>query len=141
MISKTRGTGRVKSVPAALALAAFVSMSVTAGASAAIAYGLNQEKITWIQAGYWIMGMLYGAAVIGGKCAFRWVKTNRFLISAMSGLLYWGLLLCLTALFFGGDYGPVWETAAIIGAGSGTAALICMPNSKKHRIKKGRAYR
>lgn len=141
MVSKGRTTGRAKSVPAALALAAFVSMFITATASAAIAYGLNREKITWVQAGYWIMGMLYGAALIGGKCAFRSVKSNRFLISAMSGLLYWGLLLCLTALFFGGDYGPIWETAAIIGAGSGTAALILVPNSKKPRIKKGRAYR
>lgn len=141
MVSKRSGMGRAKSVPGGLALAAFVSMSITVLFSAVIAYFLNQEKITWLQAGYWIMGMLYAASFLGGKCAFLSIKSNRLLVSAMSGILYWGLLLCMTALFFGGDFSAIWETAAIIGAGSGTAALISMPYRKNTGKKAGRVYR
>lgn len=135
MATTIKPTGKTNSIPGGLAIAASVSMVITFALSAAIAFFLNTEKITWMQAGYWIMGMLFLASYIGGKCAFASIKRQRLAISIMSGILYWGLLLCVTALFFGGDFGSVLETAGIIGAGSGVAALISIPKRKRYRGK------
>jgi len=59
------------------------------------------------------------------------VKRQKVAICMMSGVLYWGLLLCLSALFFGGDFSAIWETAGMIAAGSGSAALLSAPRKKK----------
>lgn len=140
MATTLKHTGKANSIPAGLAIAVSVSMMITFLLSATIAMLLNTEKITWIQAGYWIMGMLFSASFIGGKCAVASIKRQRLMISIMSGILYWGLLLCVTALFFGGKFGAVWETAGLIGAGSGTAVLISGTSRKKNRKKSGRVY-
>ena len=130
-------SGKAMSVPGGLALAAAVSGAVTAVVTGAIAYFLNAEKITWIQAGYWIMGMLFGASFLGAKSAYGAVRRQRLVMSLLSGLVYWGLLLSITALFFGGDYEAVGETAGIILAGTGCAAVLTRKKTnhfrKKHR--------
>ena len=135
MKNKRKANGRAASVPAGMAIAAAASMILTVVLSVLIAYFLNQGKISWEQAGYWIMAMLFISAFVGGKLAYSAVKRQRLFISFMSGIIYWGLLLCITALFWGGNYGPVWETAGIIGAGCLTSALlkgIC-PKKKNKR--------
>ena len=134
-------TGKACSIPGGLAASGAVSMAITIGASVLIANFLNREKITWEQAGYWIMGMLLIASFAGAKSAIFAMKRQRLLLSCMSGVLYWGLLLCTTALFFGGDFSAVGETAGIIMAGSGAAALITAPKGKKNRKKVRGGYR
>lgn len=141
MTTRGNGMGRANSIPGGLTIAASVSMVITVTMSAVIAYFLNVEKMTWLQAGYWIMGMLFAASFAGGKCAYASIKRKRIAISMMAAALYWGLLLCITALFFGGEFDAVWETAGIIGAGAGTAALISVPNNRNKRKKTGRGYR
>ena len=141
MVTKHTGSGKAKSIPEGLAIAALSSMLITVISSAAIAYCLSAEKISWIQAGYWIMGMLFIAAFAGGKSAILSIKRKRLAIGVMSAVLYWGLLLCTTALFFGGKFSALWETAAIIGAGSGTSVLISMPYRKNSGRKTGGVYR
>ena len=141
MTSAIKQTGKAYSVAGGLVIAASVSMMITLVLSAAIAHFLNTEKITWQQAGYWIMGMLFSSSFTGGKCAYISIKRQCFVVSMMSGILYWGLLLCISALFFGGNFGAVWETAGIVGAGAATAALLRAPATKKHTMKARRAYR
>ena len=137
MTTSILGSGKTKSVPAGLALAAAVSLCVTAVISAGIAYFIHAETITWSQAGYWILGMLLAASFLGAKSAYAAVRRQRLLVSLLSGLVYWGLLLCVTALFFGGDYEAVGETAGIILAGTGCAALVT-PGKSNHFRKKHR---
>lgn len=141
MNSKMHSTGKTKSIPAGMAISAAVSMTITVVLAAAIAYGLHVQRITWEQAGYWIMGMLFLASFAGGKSGYGAIKGQRCMISLLCGLLYWGLLLCVTALFFGGDYEGVWVTACIILAGSEASALLSIPNSGKRNRKKGRGNR
>ena len=124
MKNKRKANGRAASVPGGMAMAAAASMILTVVLSVLIAYFMNQGKISWEQAGYWIMAMLFISAFVGGKLAYSAVKRQRLFISFMSGIIYWGLLLCITALFWGGNYGPIWETAGIIGAGCLTSALL-----------------
>ena len=128
MKSMMNPTGKAESVPKGMAISVFASMLSTLVMSAVIAVALNNETITWKQAGFWIMGMLFVASFIGGKSACLAIKRQRFVVSVMSGILYWGTLLCITALFFGGKFGAVLETAGVIGAGSCTSALILLPN-------------
>ena len=130
MATTTRFSGKTMSVPGGLAIGAAAGMVTTAAFSGAIAFYLNCEKISWSQAGYWIMGMLFLASFIGAKAAYGAIKRQRLAVSMLSGLLYWGLLLGLTALFFGGDYEAIGVTGALIGAGTGTAALISGQNRR-----------
>lgn len=141
MTSAFKPTGKTRSIAGGLGIAAAVSMTLTILLSAAIAYFLSKERITWQQAGYWIMGMLFVSAWIGGKCAYLSVKRQCFLVSAMAGLLYWGLLLCISALFFGGNFGAVGETAGIVAAGAMSSALLRRPGRKGQNRKIRSAYR
>lgn len=140
MKTMIKHSGKAKSIPAGMAIAVSVSMLVTFGGSAVLAGALHAEKVTWEQAGYWIMGMLFLSAFLGAKCAFAVIKRQRGAVSMMLGVLYWGILLCLTALFFGGRFGAVWETAGVIAAGCGTSALIFRSNNKRIGGKRGNRY-
>jgi len=126
-----KSTGKAKSIPGGLAMSGLISMVITFVLCAAIAGFLEAEKITWTHAGYWIMGMLYLSSFVGSKFAVMFIKRQKLTIIIMTSILYWGLLLCLTALFFGGDFSAIWETAGIIAAGAGSAALISFPSRKK----------
>ena len=110
-------------------------------ATAIIAILINNETIKWSGVGFWIMAVLLISSFLGGKAAIYTIKTQRFLVSFMSGGLYWAFLLCITALLFGGNYCSVWETGALITAGSITAALIHLPRTNKIGIKTRRGYR
>jgi len=128
-------TGKATSVPGGLAVAGLTSIMTTVTFSAIIAGFLEKEIITWHHAGYWIMAMLFVASFAGSKMAYVSIKRQRLIISIMSGMLYWGLLLCITAMFFGGNFSAIWETSGIIAAGSGTAALVSIPYRKKQKKK------
>ena len=137
MTSLMKRSGKTGSIAEGLLFSAIISTAITFLISVLLASLLNKEKITWEQAGYWIMCMLFAASFIGAKTAVLVVKRQAIVIALMSGILFWGLLLCITALFFGGNWSSVWETAAIITAGWGTAVLLGI----KKRGKQGRSYR
>lgn len=124
------------SVPGGLLTAGMISMGITVTISLIIANQLNTERITWEQAGYWIMGMLFLASFSGATSAYCTIKRQRLTVSVMSGTVYWVLLLCVTALFFGGNYEAVPETAAIIIAGSGCAAMVSLPQKGRRGRKR-----
>lgn len=130
MTVKIKHNEKAKSVPAALMISASVSIILTLLLSAFIAYGLNTEYISWEQAGYWIMGMLLITSFIGCKYTISALKRQKIVVSALSGILYWGILLLITALFFGGDYDAEWVTAGVIMAGSGCAVLLTKTSRK-----------
>jgi len=124
------------SVPGGLALSAGISIGITLLLSGILAKLMDIQKLTWEQAGYWIMAMLFLSAFAGAKSAVGTVRRRRMAVSVMSGALYWGCLLCITALFFGGKFDAVPETALIIIAGSGCAAMISAPETRPGRNKK-----
>ncbi len=139
MITAGKQTGKTISVPKGLALSEIVSMGITLMLSFTLAKMLDAQNLSWEQAGYWIMIMLFTAAFSGAKVAAASIRRQKVFISVMSGILYWGSLLCVTALFFGGNYEAVPETGLIIMAGSGCAAMLSVPQWKKRgqrRIKR-----
>jgi peptidoglycan/LPS O-acetylase OafA/YrhL len=131
MITAGRSTGKTMSVPGGLALSGAISMGITLLASLLLAKLLDSQTISWEQTGYWIMAMLFAAAFAGAKAAIGAIRRQRLVVTLMSAALYWGTLLCLTALFFGGNFDAVPETALVIIAGSGCAAMVSLPQKKR----------
>ena len=132
-------TGKAVSIFKGMMIAGTVSITTTIMLTATIANYLNKEKITWEEAGYWIMLMLFLSAFSGGKCAYATIKRQKIAVSLMSGFLYWGILLCCTALFFGGNYDALLETSGIIVAGCLTAALLFPSFPKNNRRNRKRS--
>lgn len=141
MISLRNKTGKATSFPAGMTIGASVSMLITLVISAGISYMLNKEIITWQQTGYVIMILLFVASFMGALTADAMIKRQRLSVSILSGLLYWGILLCITVLFFGSQFEAVGETALIIAAGSGVSCFITIPRSKRTHKTSTRAYR
>lgn len=136
MLKSITNTGKSLSFPGGMTVSGITSMSITILASVIIAQMLDSGQITWEQSGYWIMGMLLLSAFLGAKAAIVTIKRQKLAVSMMSGILYWGIMICVTALFFGGNYDTVLETAALIIAGSGCAAMVSLPQKRSRRKRR-----
>lgn len=136
MLKSITNTGKSLSFPGGMTVSGITSMSITILASVIIAQMLDSGQITWEQSGYWIMGMLLLSAFLGAKAAIVTIKRQKLAVSMMSGILYWGIMICVTALFFGGNYDAVLETAALIIAGSGCAAMVSLPQKRSRRKRR-----
>ena len=133
MLKAISKTGKAGSISEGMGISALASITITMSLSGLIASLLSAEKITWVQAGYWIMGMLFVAAFISGKCACMIIQRQKAIISLMSGILYWSILLCITGLFFGGNFEALPQTAGIIMAGSLAQLLLSKSGTGKQR--------
>lgn len=141
MTTRMKATGKSFSVPAGLGLSLAVNIGITLIITGLLSHSIQRKTIEWETVGYWIMIMLLLSSFFGAKTAMATIKTQYLLISFMSGVLYWFFLLCITALFFGGNYHSVFETAALITAGSIAAVLIRAPKKKISSGKKRGVYR
>lgn len=140
MVTNKKPTGRAVSVPAGLAIGTAVSFILTLLAALLMGQLIDKEKLQWEQVGYGIMATLLAASFFGSKVSYTKIRRQRFLICLLSGAAYFGLLLAITALFFGGQYDGVWVTGALILAGSGSAGLLGLGGKKdlSHQKRGGR---
>lgn len=136
MVVNQKATGKAISMPAGLAIGGTVSMAVTLIAAAVLARLLDTERLAWESVGYGIEFTLVLASFCGAMTAFWKVKRQRLVVCIVSGVLYFGMLLGVTALFFGGQYEAVLLTGGLILAGSGGAALLGLRGEGKGRRKK-----
>lgn len=134
-------TGKACSVPAGLGLSLTVNVLITAISVAVMAAMLSRNTVSWENTGYYIMLMLLIASFAGGKTAIAAIKHQRYLVSLMSGILYWMFLMCLTALLWGGQYSSVTETGALIIAGSTAAALLSRHRKQRNAQIRRYSYR
>lgn len=124
MAGKQRN-GRASSIPAGLGAGAGVSISVTMVGTAVLAKLLDKETIQWEAVGYGILIMVMLSAMLGGITAMKKIKRQPGIVCLLSGFVYWGILLSITALFFGGQYEAVGVTLLLVAGGSGCAFLLC----------------
>lgn len=136
MAVNQKPTGRAMSLPGGLAVGAAVSLGITLLCAAALAKLIDMEKMPWESVGYGIIVLLFLASFLGAIAAHRAVKRQRLLVCGVSGLLYFGLLLSITALFFGGQYEGVWPTAAVVLCGSICAFLLGLRGGRGGRRRK-----
>lgn len=115
-------TGRAMAMPVGIALGTAVSFGVTLLLAGALAFLVLEETVPQNMVGYGSMVILLLASCIGGVVSAGTVKHRRLLVSALTGLCFYVLLLCQTALFFGGQYEGFGVTALVVVIG--TAASV-----------------
>ena len=135
MVANKKITGRATSLPVGLAIGAACSLAATLILTAILAklVELPVEKI-----GYGIMVLLIVSSFAGAMISFGRIKRQRMLVCIVSGVIYFAMLMSITALFFGGQYSAVGTTALLVLAGSGAAALLGLRQgrgAKRTKIK------
>lgn len=130
MVVNQKRTGTASSIPGGLAWGALVGLLITIGGSALIAKltdcGILQEN----KIGYGVMIMLIVSAYADAVLSWVKIKRRRAMVCALSGCLYMLILLAITALFFGGQYSAVGETALLILCGSVLAMLPALKGNR-----------
>lgn len=125
-------------MPAGLVFGAAVSLGITLISAAILAKLVDMERLAWENIGYGIMILLLLASFFGSMAAYAKIKRQRMLVCAVSGVIYFGMLLSITALFFGGQYDSIGVTAGLVLAGSIAAGLLGLRGGGG---KKGRKLR
>lgn len=124
MVVNQKVTGTASSMPVGLLWGAAGSMIVTAAGAALFAYLILHEMLAESSIGYAAMVVILISALLGALLSVSKIKRRRSLVCALSGLIYFGILLSMTALLFGGQYQGMGVTALLVLAGSGTALLL-----------------
>lgn len=135
MVTDRKPTGRASGMAGGLAAGALVTMAVTVVGSAVLAKLISGEIIPQSGTGYGVMVMLILASWAGAITSRRKIRRRKLMVCMASALIYFGLLLLITALFFGGQYDGVGETALLILCGT-ALALIPGPRRKTGRNPK-----
>ena len=125
-------------LPKGLGISMIVSVGSALVGSAVGAWLLSLEKIEEGNIGYITMILLLVSSFLGALVATRLINEKRILVCLCAGSVYLLSLLGITALFFGGIYSGVGESALVILAGVLSVALIALKGNKstKKRIKK-----
>lgn len=117
-------SGKASSIPAGLAWGVSVSTFSTLLLSAVLTFLIDKGKMSWESIGYGIMCILLFSSFVGAKVSYRRIKRQRLMVSVMFAVLYLGVLMSATALFFGGQYDGVGVSALLVFGGSVTSALL-----------------
>ena len=128
----------LQKLPKSLGISMIVSVGSALVGSAVGAWLLSLEKLEEGNIGYITMILLLVSSFLGALVATRLINEKRMLVCLCAGGVYLLSLLGITALFFGGIYSGVGESALVILAGVLSVALIALKGTKstKKRIKK-----
>lgn len=142
MVSNQKVTGTAVSIPKGLVISVCISIFITLAGAGLIAMMVNTEKLPESKIGYGIMIILPLASYIGSYSAWKKIKRRKILVCLTAGVIYWAALLSLTALFFGGQYKAIAETALLLLCGS-FLAILTKQRDKRQKISKitKRVYR
>ena len=140
MVTNQKVTGTASSMPGGLAVGAGISLLITFVGSWLSAYLISTEKLPQSAIGYCAMGILLLSALLGALVAVHRIKRRRLYACILSGLIYYIILLSMTALFFGGQYQGMGVTALLVVGGTGTAALLSTKGEGSYRHRKKRKF-
>lgn len=139
MISNKRPTGRSVSIPKGLTIGAMVSLMITLAAVMLMAKLLNDEYMAYSSIGYSIMVIIMTASFLGAFCAVSKIKRRNLLVSILSGVSYFLILLSITALFFGGKYEAVGVTFILVmGSAMLSVFTVSSTNYRRNRRRGGK---
>lgn len=137
MLTNQKATGRAVSMPKGLLAGAVMSVLSTVLWVAVLAKLLDAEMIEWDQIGYGIMGVLLFSSVMGALGSSSKIKRQKLIVCVLSGVIYFSVLMALTALFFGGQYEAVGVTALLIlGSSISCGLLVAREGSKGYKRKR-----
>ena len=136
MTANRKVTGTAVSLPVGLAIGAAVSVAATVFISAIAAHLVSSELIAQENIGYCSITALVCSTLLGAWTAAGRIKRQRFVVSLLSGLVYYLILLSVTALFFGGQYQGMGVTLTVVALASIAAALTAGREGKQLRPKR-----
>ena len=136
MKNNRKPTGRAMSMPAGLVMGGVTSLGVTLLCAGILAKILEAEVIPESSTGYGLIVLLIAASFAGAMVSSGKIKRQQLVVCAAAGAIYYGILLSITALFFGGQYSAVGETAMLVLCGSGLAFLLRARDGKRNRSPK-----
>lgn len=99
------------------------SLLITLACAAVLAWMVAEERMPETGIGYGVMILLLLASFAGAMVSWGKIKRQRMLVCVLSGAIYFGILLAITALFFGGQYSAVGVTGLLVLCGSALAAM------------------
>lgn len=123
MTTNQKVSGNATALTTGIAWGVVVSVSSIIAQSALIAWLINTGKMKFQNIGYGIMILLLLSAFLGAMSSCKKVKRKRLLVSIVTGICLFVILLCTTGLFFGGKYQAVGESGLMILCGSMLAAM------------------
>ena len=127
-------------MPAGLAVGALAALLTTLTGSALAGYLVSTEKLPEQAIGYCAMVILLMSSLLSSAVSVGKIKHRRIYVCALSGVIYYVILLSLTALFFGGQYQGMGVTGLVIFAGCGIVGLYGLKGEKGPAYSK-RKYR
>ncbi len=140
MTVNQKPSGRAVSMPRGLTMGALTSMAITLALTALFARLTEAEVIGEGKIGYYVMGMLFAGAFFGAAVASGRIKRQRLMVCLLSGLVYFLMLMSITALFFGGQYEAVGVTAILVAGGSLLPVLSMDPSKRGGKGKRRRGH-
>ena len=123
MAISQKSNGKAKGIGQGMAHGILASSGITLLGTWIVACVIDREILSWQEAGYGLILILLLASFGAGVTVLNKTQKTKVSVCMLSGLLYWAELMSITALFFGGRYSGVGETAAVIFCGSILAAM------------------
>ena len=126
------------SIPVAILFAVIVSLLVTVLGSSVVSFLIHHELIQETAMVYGVIILLLASSYAGGVTGYGKAKEKRLLVSMLSALFYFLILMAMTAIIFGGKYSGIGVTGMVIFCGAALAALPKKERSrggKRHKIK------
>lgn len=133
MQTSVKVTGKAVSVPKGLCCSVLGALGLTIIGVGITSKMIQQEWIAWNNIGYAVMVILLLASWLGAVIARHKIKRQKMAMCVLSGILYFGILMTITALFFGGRYSGVGETALLIICGSMLGIILKKPDRKTRK--------
>lgn len=142
MVMNKKVTGTASSIPAGVTFGCVISVMISVAGAVIFAKMIDAGLLPEKAIGYSSMVILLISSFAGAWTAYGKIKRRKAFSCLISGAVYYGILLAMTALIFGGQYQGMGVTALLIGAGSICAMILEFPKDKQRAGRKRKiAYR
>lgn len=142
MVTNRKPSGKAASIPKGLLYSGITGLTLTIIGASIIAYLVNTEMIAPSSIGYAVMVLLILSSLSSSFVAWKKVKHQKIMVCISAGFVYYTILLSITALFFGGQFSALFETALLVLCGSFLAIILTSGNKKRNTFGKAKnAYR
>ena len=122
---------RAGSIPASLASAAVVGVAATAAGAGLMSWLIIREVLSELSIGYSAMGILLIASFLSAWVALSRAQKKAMVVSALSGLIYYGILLLVNMLCYKGGMEGTLVTGLLVLGGTGAALLLFLKRSEE----------
>ena len=122
--------GRAMTIPGGLAYSELIAMGITLLLSGILAKMIESKMIPMEKSGSGVMFLLFTSSFLSAAAASAKIKHRIMMVTFLSGILYWTILMGMTALIWRGSYGGVWETLITILLGSACSLALTFREKK-----------